>query len=255
MMFHTFALSIAAASVPSSPYVDNLPIVEIVPPRKHFDEYLIRPEVARTRLLQEIQASGRGITDLIGTSLRLPEISIPNGRGIDLDARGHEVKKIFCAGFGAQVRREGFDMDDVLQEVYKKIMVSNRGKSPFDPEKASFGTFVHRISASAFFNYRSREFRYRGRYQTGISGYRDHGGFGVWDVAEMDHPDEEEGYDISELSLDLERASRELSADEREVWELAATGHKARDIVQVSPLNSREVRDALDDLRSSLEAV
>lgn len=253
MTFQTIALALTAATAhPPLPVTfPNNPTVEIVPPRQHFDEYLIRPKVARSKFLQGLQESGTEITDLLSTP-ETPEILTPRNLGIDLDARGHEIKKIFCAGFGAQVRREGFDLDDVLQEVYKKIMVSNRGRSPYDPERSSFGTFVHRVAASAFFNYREREFRYRGRYRTGISGYRDHGGYGVWDVAEMDHPDEEEGYDRSEFFHDLSRISEDLSEEESEVWRLAATGHKFREIRKASDLNSRQVRETLNDLKERL---
>lgn len=254
MTLPAFALALAAASSQPLPVgiMNNLPVVQVEAPRQHFDEFLIRPKVARSHFLKEIQDSGSGIVQLTRVQVQVPDIIVPSNLGIDLDARGHEIRKIFCAGFGAQVRREGFDIDDVMQEVYKKIMVSNRGRSPYDPSKASFGTFVHRVAASAFFNYRAREFRYRGRYQTGVSGYRDHGGFGVWDVAEMEHPDHEEGYDRSEFLFDLSAQSESLTPEQTEVWRMAATGHKFREIRQASNLSAREVRESLDRLHEAL---
>lgn len=219
----------------------------IYKPRAHFDRYLIRPSWSKKSFLEELNTSG---IDLSAFTIKsAPSQSL----GVDLEARGHEVAKLFCSGFGRQVRREGFDMDDVLQEVYKKIMVSNQGKSPYDPSKSSFGTFVYRVAQSAFFNYRSREQRYRDRYQTGVSGYRQGSSFGTWDVAEMDHPDYDEGFAHADFGIAMNRAGVTLDTEEQEIWRLAATGHKFREIRRAVPSRSpSEIRSLIANLREIL---
>jgi len=73
--------------------------------------------------------------------------------GIDLKNRGHEVAKLFYAGFGNTARRKGWDTQDVLQEVYKALLVRNKGKCPWDPRKSSFGHYVHMVCRGVMSNY------------------------------------------------------------------------------------------------------
>lgn len=79
--------------------------------------------------------------------------------GIDLQRRGGEVAKLFFAGFGKSVMAAGYDPKDVLQEVYKGLLVRNKGRCPFDPRKASFGHYVHMVCQCIVSNY----FRSQGR--------------------------------------------------------------------------------------------
>ena len=81
-----------------------------------------------------------------------PEVEL----GIDLARRGIEVRKLFYAGFARKVLRRGYEPDDVLQEVYKGILVRNRGKCPFDPRKSSFAHYVHMVSGCIWSNYKRR---------------------------------------------------------------------------------------------------
>jgi len=89
-------------------------------------------------------------------------------RGIDLAKRGHEVRKLFYAGFGRRVARYGYDPEDVLQEVYKGLLVRNRGKCPFDPAKSSFGHYVHMVCGCIVSNYRRKYARLEKNEQFGV---------------------------------------------------------------------------------------
>lgn len=95
------------------------------------------------------------------TSVRITGITPP--LGIDLSERGREVAKLFYAGFGQRVYREGFDPDDVLQEVYKGILSRNGGKCPFDPRKASFSHYVYMVTHCVISNYRRQVEKCQGR--------------------------------------------------------------------------------------------
>ena len=81
--------------------------------------------------------------------------------GIDLDRRGVEVRRLLYAGFGMRMARAGYDPEDVLQEVYRGILVRNRGRCPFDARKSSFGHYVHMVIECILSNYHRRESRRR----------------------------------------------------------------------------------------------
>jgi DNA-directed RNA polymerase specialized sigma24 family protein len=77
----------------------------------------------------------------------------PVVKGIDLTKRGHEVRKILIARFGAWIKSGGYDPEDVLQEVYAGILTRNQGKCPFDETKSSFGHYVFMVCKGVLSNY------------------------------------------------------------------------------------------------------
>jgi len=89
-------------------------------------------------------------------------------RGIDLTKRGHEVAKLFYAGFARSCVRYGYNPEDVLQEVYKGILVRNKGTCPFDASKSTFGHYVHLIIKCVLGNYHRKWGRIGSSEQIGI---------------------------------------------------------------------------------------
>lgn len=78
--------------------------------------------------------------------------------GIDLGARGHEVRKLFYAGgFTGTLVRENIDPEEFLQEVYRGLLARNRGTCPWDAKKSSFGHYVHIVIRCVLSNYLRRE--------------------------------------------------------------------------------------------------
>lgn len=90
--------------------------------------------------------------------------------GIDLEKRGGEVLKLLYHGFGNKMRSAGYDPDEVLQEVYKGILIRNVGTCPFDPAKSSFGHYVHMICSCVVSNYHRKQSRVRSMEQVGAVG-------------------------------------------------------------------------------------
>lgn len=74
-------------------------------------------------------------------------------RGIDLSQRHNEVKKIFLKHCSKMCLDNGCDPEDVLQEVYKGIIIRNSGKCPFDESKSAFSTYVVMVSKCVTINY------------------------------------------------------------------------------------------------------
>ena len=153
-------------------------------------------------------------------------------RGVDLKGRWQEVQKLFYAGFGRQVVREGLDIEEVLQEVYLKIAVANAGKNPFDPQKSSFGHYVHLICRSAFFNYRQKIFRRRGRESCGMQGYGASGEYGLHDVSSLELEDTSGGgVGLAEVGILCEGIAREVGVDIKAV-RMMAEGHRVKAILE-----------------------
>lgn len=85
--------------------------------------------------------------------------SITVSTGIDLTARGHEVRKLFYAAFARGLVKDGYNPEDALQEVYRGLLVRNKGRCPFDVKKSSFGHYVHIVARCVLGNYIRKEKR------------------------------------------------------------------------------------------------
>lgn len=110
-------------------------------------------------------------------------IVVKGAKGIDLEARGHEVAKLLYAGFHSWIYSAGYDFDDVLQEVYRKILVANQGRAPWDPRKSSFGHYVHLVCRSALSNFHRKQARISSKEQLGLPG---EGPSGTWGMQGID---------------------------------------------------------------------
>ena len=130
--------------------------------------------------IREVQLS---VVPAAPTPVKERSLSIApqNPLGVDLAVRGHEVRKLLYKGFGYRIHRRGFDIEDVLQEVYRGLLARNKGKCPFDPTKSSFGHYVHMVCGCILSNYerkmnRRREFEQVGMYAKGVGTDDEYGG-------------------------------------------------------------------------------
>ena len=81
--------------------------------------------------------------------------------GIDLNVYHKDVRRLFYAGFSKRVARMGYDPEEVLQEIYKGILIRNNGKCPHDPRKSSLGHYVHMVAGCIISNYNRKHSRIR----------------------------------------------------------------------------------------------
>lgn len=100
-------------------------------------------------------------------------------KGIDLGKRGIEVRKLFYKGFSNKVLALGYDLEDVLQEVYLGILQRNRTKGCFDPERSAFSSYVYMVCGCVISNYK----RKNGKFSNEICGTFDANGDNI-DVSE-----------------------------------------------------------------------
>lgn len=175
-----------------------------------------------------------------------PAPLIKQPRGIDLAKRGHEVRKLFYAGFARRVLRYGYDPEDVLQDIYQGILVRNEGKCPFDPSKSSFGHYVHMICGCIVSNYHRRYSRLTDNEQFGVLSTLD-GESVILDVQEADLLTSEALQDkilvAQKTSDDVSEYIRDQAEMEgldptyaEAVLDLVVSGHKKSEIAKITGL-------------------
>lgn len=130
--------------------------------------------------------------------------------GIDLAERGHEVRKLFYAGFRKRVMRLGYDIEDVLQEVYRGILARNIGKCPFDARKSSFGHYVHIVIECILRNYMRKQRRVARHETVGCYSLTDDG-WGMVDAATVAAETSYESMSAVEENLSIDLAMETLA--------------------------------------------
>lgn len=173
-----------------------------------------------------------------------PALSVAPPIGIDLAKRGHEVRKLFFAGYGRRVVRYGYDPEDVLQDIFAGILVRNRGKCPFDPSKSSFGHYVHLVCGCIVSNYHRRYSRLKRNEQFGVMSMNDDT-VELKDVTEADlavvGPIHHEAIEASSAQNLLEHLVVEKAATQgscpalaRECFDLMVQGHRKGEIASIT---------------------
>lgn len=93
--------------------------------------------------------------------------------GIDLSKKAEDVKKLLYAGFGAWMLSSGYDPEEVLQEVYKGILIRNQGKCPWRADKSKFGYYVHMVCRGVLYNWHRKKARVKQHEKVGVRLYDD----------------------------------------------------------------------------------
>jgi len=176
--------------------------------------------------------------------------------GIDLSKHHVDVTKMFYAFFGRRCRAAGYDVEDVLQEVYKGILARNVGKCPFDARKSSLGHYIHMVCSGVTANYHRQQSRRAGRESVGVMDYDDDDTWSNVDVASADIDDGSVGIEDrlvlrDEIDERLE-AVWEHAEDEREgfgdvavdVATLGVEGLYMKDVADRLGVERRDVSEA-----------
>lgn len=183
----------------------------------------------------------------------------PRSRGIDLGAKSNrkgvtykadEVRKLLFAGFAGKLKAGGYDPEDVLQEVYRGLLVRNNGKCPFEEGKGTFGHYVHMVIHGVLTNYHRKQTR---RKESPMDFDQDEGDFGQWGHVEM-------GYGTSGQDDRLKIELREFLKGTKDgvraqrVLDLVSQGYRRKEIVARTGMSESEVSKALSALREGAKA-
>lgn len=86
------------------------------------------------------------------------ELGAPSRRrGVPFKA--DEVRKLLWRGFAGKMLSQGYDPEDVLQEVYRGLLVRNNGTCPWDARKSTFGHYVYLVIGCVLTNYHRKQVR------------------------------------------------------------------------------------------------
>lgn len=169
--------------------------------------------------------------------------------------RADEVRRLLWRGFAGKMLSAGYDPDDVLQEVYRGLLVRNAGRCPWDARKSTFGHYVHMCIDSILTNYHRKQQRRADRHALPLTGHTKEGEEVdlAWGSSEI-----HEGSEIGDMMAlqGLQRHVEEV-ADEseegrlaREILPLVASGHQRAEIVRKTGERPSAVSRALAWLRA-----
>lgn len=182
-------------------------------------------------------------------------------KGIDLAARSgrrgarykaDEVRKLLCAGFMGKMKAKGYDPEDVLQEVYRGILVRNNGKCPFEEGKGSFGHYVHMVCSCILTNYHRKQSRRLDNDSVPLADEQD---VGQWGSVGMGYGTEiQEGLLEGELRDFLEGWDEPQAKGALRVLPYVVAGCRRGEIVKATGMNEQAVSRAVACLRRATGA-
>lgn len=164
-------------------------------------------------------------------------------KGIDLSQRHNEVRKIFLKHCSKMCFDNKCDPEDVLQEVYKGIIIRNNGKCPFDKGKSAFSTYVVMVSKCVTINYVNK------------IGKKTYGEvYGKEDTIENeDH--NIGGYEESSAEdvMYFNQLRDLLKKEQADIYDDLLEGHKVSHISRRRSIDSRKVNKYISEIRKILQ--
>jgi len=185
-------------------------------------------------------------------------------RGVDLSDKWKDVEKLFYSGFRGWLVNAGYsreDFEEVLQDVHMGLLSRNRGKGAWDPERSSFGHYVHLVCRSVITNHYNKRKRRLSRMTTGLKTLKD-SVLVFGDAAEADHmlctSADFEGVDstlpLEDLKAWIEGSRESGRKDARvalEILPYVGMGMRRREISEESGFNPLTVGRALAFIRQA----
>jgi len=160
--------------------------------------------------------------------------------GIDINEKHIDIKKIFLKKYSQVVLNSGNNSEDVLQEVYKTILIKNKGRCPFDPRKSAFSTYVMMIIHNVVSNYLTKSGKYTNRKKT-IEDYK-------YNKSSSDPcaKDYEEDLFISQI--------REMFKDElREIFDYLMQGQNLSFICKKMSISNKELKKRIHKIQKQIK--
>lgn len=88
--------------------------------------------------------------------------------GVDVLKHQEDIKNLFYKRQGQKLLKSGVDTEEILQEVYKGLLIRNKGKCPFDPEKSAMSTYIVMVIDCITMNYMNKHNRTSERFLPGV---------------------------------------------------------------------------------------
>ena len=171
--------------------------------------------------------------------------------------KADEVRRLLWRGFAGKMLSQGYDPEDVVQEVYRGLLVRNKGRCPWDARKSTFGHYVHMVISCVLTNYHRKQARRIDKDAVPLDGVGRDGEDRVTDVGQYGSCSIEHGSELGDM-LALEQLAVYLTglpddAPEaelgREILPMVACGHQRGEIVRQTGRRPSLVSRALAWLR------
>lgn len=179
------------------------------------------------------------LLDEVGDVLESPQ-TVSN-MGIDIVKKKKDIEKIFYAYYAKRAVSEGLSVEDLLQEVFKGLLVRNKGKGAWNPSRGSFGSYVHMVSGSVYKNFRKKEIK-RGMKEKG-------------EIPKNYTESSTEDSDYSNEAMIMNdfkkwiKTKRGMSDSVISIVELLSSGKKKKEIAEELGINSTSLHKAIDGLK------
>ena len=174
----------------------------------------------------------------------------------DTAFKADEVRKLLWRGFAGKMLSQGYDPEDVLQEVYRGLLVRNKGKCPWDARKSTFGHYVYLVIGCVLTNYHRKQVRRVDKDAVSLT-MKNKDGEELVDIGQFGSCKIHDGSELGDmLALDelatylktLPDVSPEAELG-REILALVASGHQRSEIVRETGKKPSLVSRALAWLR------
>jgi DNA-directed RNA polymerase specialized sigma24 family protein len=161
--------------------------------------------------------------------------------GIDVGDKYNDIRRLFYKKYAKVSASLGEDPEDVLQEVFKGILLRNRGKCPFDPRKAAFSTYVMMVCHCVTSNYfkKTSETNKRKVYLEDIE-YKqpsDGGAMGASIVG----------------NIQIKKLRDFFSIELRDIFDMLMEGYSMTEISRTLSYTPRELRKRVDKIRKKVD--
>lgn len=161
--------------------------------------------------------------------------------GINVEEKYNDIRRLFYKKYAKVSASLGEDPEDVLQEVFKGILLRNRGACPFDPRKAAFSTYVMMVCHCVTSNYfkKTSDTNKRKVYL---------------DDVDYIHPSDEGAMDISMgEKMEIESLRDYFNVELRAIFDMLMIGHSMTEISRTLSYTPRELKKRVDKIRRKVD--
>jgi DNA-directed RNA polymerase specialized sigma24 family protein len=170
--------------------------------------------------------------------------------------RADEVRKLLWRGFAGKMLSQGYDPEDVLQEIYRGLLVRNKGTCPWDARKSTFGHYVYLVIGCVLTNYHRKQVRRIDKDALSLT-MKNKNGEELADIGQFGSCKIHDGSELGDmLAIDDLSKYLETLPDAtpeallgREILSLVASGHQRGEIVRETGRKPSLVSRALAWLR------
>jgi len=148
--------------------------------------------------------------------------------GVDLSRYKEDIKLIFYKRQANRMIKEGLDPEEVLQEVYKGLLIRNKGKCPYDPRKSALSTYIVLVMDCIIMNIVSKHRKEKSRFEYGSES----------DVASSCDSSFEKDYTDNLMFVEIRKSFKE---DQLKVFDAIMDGFKMAHIARTLGWEARKV--------------